>query len=136
MKVLLDTGVWWRWTTNGPMNPSLREFLKDGIKEAYLCPVSVFELLYKVRIGKEPEPNIADWRTRIVAGFKLAPVSTEAAVVAAEWDWEHGDPMDRILAAVALTENLTLIHTDTRLRNLKGFPHRYFKGAPLPQSPR
>ena len=118
------------------MNPSLREFLKDGIKEAYLCPVSVFELLYKVRIGKEPEPNIADWRTRIVAGFKLAPVSTEAAVVAAEWDWEHGDPMDRILAAVALTENLTLIHTDTRLRNLKGFPHRYFKGAPLPQSPR
>jgi PIN domain nuclease of toxin-antitoxin system len=132
MKVLLDTGVWWRWMTKGPLRRTLLEFLDKEASEFYLCPLSVLEAFYKVERQRLSEPQDKDWRTRIVEGFKLAPVTFESARLAAEWTWAHGDPVDRILAAVAATQNLTLVHTDRVLKDFAGFPQRYFKSM-LPE---
>ena len=42
------------------------------------------------------------------------------------WPWSHKDPADRLLAATAQCEDVELWHTDTVIKKLTGFPHRYF----------
>ena len=36
------------------------------------------------------------------------------------------DPADRLLAATAQCEEVELWHTDTVIKKMTGFPHRYF----------
>lgn len=129
MRILLDTGVWWRWMTRGPLRSALLEFLASPDSVFHLCPLSVLEITYKLRHRGLRPPEDPDWQERILHGFRLAPVTFEAAWLAGEWPWDHGDPIDRVLAAVAATQGLTLVHTDTRLKDLAGFPQQYFPAA-------
>ncbi len=79
-----------------------------------------------------PPPD--QWLEESLQGFKPALLTFESARLAGSWDWPHGDPVDRALAAIAKVEGLTLIHTDTRLKNLPGFPQRYFKAVAMPEN--
>jgi PIN domain nuclease of toxin-antitoxin system len=83
-------------------------------------------MLYKVKFKGLPAPTHAGWLSEALAGYRPALLTMEAGQQAGEWDWPHGDPVDRCLAAVALTQGLTLIHTDTVLKRLEGFPQKYF----------
>lgn len=129
MQILLDTGVWWRWMTRKPLRDSLTAFLAGPDLQFHLCPLSVLEIAHKVKHGGLKAPEDADWQTQILHGFRLAPFTFEAAWLAGQWPWEHGDPIDRALAAVAATSGLTLIHSDARLKDLSGFPQRYFRSV-------
>jgi len=126
MRALIDSGLWWRRYHGLPMSRRLARFLEQEVSEFWLCPLSVQEMLYKWRHRKLPAPDPAGWLAEATTGYRTAPVTFEAARVAGLWDWAHGDPVDRLLAAVANTEGLTLVHTDQRLRTLTGFPQRYF----------
>jgi PIN domain nuclease of toxin-antitoxin system len=127
MKALLDSGVWWARWHGLPLHSGLQEALKE-VTEWWLCPLSIAEMLYKWRHKPKvlPGPNPALWLNRSLSGFRMASISPAAAQLAGLWDWRHGDPVDRLLCAVAKTEGLTLIHTDTVLKDLPGFPQRYF----------
>jgi PIN domain nuclease of toxin-antitoxin system len=46
------------------------------------------------------------------------PVSTKHALYAGKLEWGHRDPFDRILAAQALVDNLTLISNDSVFHTL------------------
>lgn len=52
-----------------------------------------------------------------VAGLSI---TEEHALLAGQLDWEHRDPFDRILAAQAMTESLTLITADAVFDSLPG----------------
>lgn len=131
MKVLLDSGIWWRRFHQLPLAPNLKALLAHPDTEFWLCPVSVEEMLFKWRHKPHhlPAPHPDTWLMESLRGFRLAPVTWAAARLAGLWDWQHGDPVDRLLAAVAKTEDLTLVHTDTVLKDLPGFPQRYFPKA-------
>jgi PIN domain nuclease of toxin-antitoxin system len=129
MKALLDSGVWWRHAMRLPMRKNLAGFLENEVAEWWLSPLSVGEMLFKVKHRRLPAPTHTGWLNEAVSGYRIAPLSFSAGVKAGQWDWEHGDPVDRFLAAVALTEGLTLIHTDERLKVLDGFPQKYFRGT-------
>jgi PIN domain nuclease of toxin-antitoxin system len=131
MRALIDSGLWWRRYHGLPMSPRLARFLEQEVSEFWLCPLSVQEMLYKWRHRKLPAPDPAFWLAEATAGFRMAPVTFEVTRVAGLWEWPHGDPVDRLLAAVASTEGLTLLHTDQRLRELTGFPQRYFPNVAL-----
>jgi len=128
MKLLLDSGVWWWQYHRLPLAPGLRALLATPGAALYLCPLSVTEMLYKWRHKPKrlPGPPPAQWLAHSLTGFHLAPFTWEAAELAGLWEWPHGDPIDRALAAVAQVQNLTLVHTDTVLRGLAGFPQKYF----------
>lgn len=126
MKVLLDSGVWWSYMGKLPMKQPLADFLEHDVTEWWLSPLSVAEMLYKVKHKKLPAPGHAAWLEEALRGFRVAPFSMAAGQQAGEWSWKHGDPVDRSLAAIALTQGLTLIHTDTVLKELPGFPQVYF----------
>ncbi|MCW5558652.1 MAG: PIN domain-containing protein [Verrucomicrobiae bacterium] len=126
MRALIDSGLWWRRYHGLPLSRRLTRFLEEEVGEFWLCPISVQEMLYKWRHRQLPAPDPAGWLAEATSGYRLAPVTFEAGRIAGLWEWPHGDPVDRLLAAVAQTEGLTLVHTDQRLRPLIGFPQRYF----------
>lgn len=126
MKVLLDSGVWWRKSGKLPMKKPLADFLENDVTEWWLSPFAVAEMLYKVKHKKLPAPVGADWLNESLQGYRIAPFTIEAGKIAGSWNWKYGDPVDRCIAAVAVSEGLTLIHTDTVLKNLAGFPQLYF----------
>lgn len=126
MKVLLDSGVWWKKAMGLPMRKPLADFLRNEVTEWWLCPLSPAEMLYKVKFRKLPAPTHSGWLEEALSGYRPAVMTMAAGEIAGCWDWEHGDPVDRCLAAVALTQGLTLVHTDTVLKELDGFPQKFF----------
>jgi len=46
------------------------------------------------------------------------PISTKHAHFAGKFEWSHRDPFDRLLAAQAFTENMTLITNDPAFKDL------------------
>jgi PIN domain nuclease of toxin-antitoxin system len=61
--------------------------------------------------------------------FVLENLSSAAALQAGLWDWDHGDLMDRSLAAIAADTAIPLVHTDRVLRKLGGFPQKWFQNT-------
>ena len=132
MKVLLDTGVWFRRYHGLPLRKSLQRFLCEEVTEYHLCPLSVAEIAFKWQRGRLPGvPDPKLWVPRSLENFVLEPPSASASLQAGLWDWAHGDLVDRTLAAIAVETNLTLTHTDSLLRRFSGFPQKYFANAPM-----
>lgn len=129
MRVLLDTSVWWPYMARGPLRQVLRTFLENTVTEFLLCPLSVWEIERKIVLGQAVAPRDPDWRDSVTRGFGWVHLGAESARLAAGWPWEHKDPVDRMLAAIAQTEGVPLVHTDTKLKNLSGFPQRYFQAS-------
>ncbi len=88
------------------------------------------EIIQKWRTGKLDCPHPQEWLDNALQGYEILPITEPIACLAALWDWPHKDPADRILAATAFTHGVELWHCDTVLKNLTGFPHRYFKAPP------
>jgi PIN domain nuclease of toxin-antitoxin system len=129
MRALLDTGVWFRRYHRLPMSSALRRYL-DEVTEFYLSPLSVAEISYKWQRGKLPQvPDPRTWVAQSLENFLLLDLSSEAALQAGLWPWTHGDLVDRNLAAISAESDLTLVHTDKVLRDLSGFPQKWFKNV-------
>jgi PIN domain nuclease of toxin-antitoxin system len=129
MRVLLDSGVWFRRYHRLGLSKPLTRFLAAEVTEWHLTTVSIAGLLYKWRHRNLPVADPARWLDESLEGFTLQPLTAQIARRAGLWDWEHGDPADRIIAATAAELDLTLIHTNERLKDLAGFPQRYFRGG-------
>jgi PIN domain nuclease of toxin-antitoxin system len=131
VQVLADTGVWFRFVRRLPLPRKVETVLADTATERYLCPISSMEIVRKWQSGKLPCPDPSEWLDHALEGFEILPITEPIARLAAEFDWAHRDPADRLIAASAERHRIELWHTDTTLEKLKGFPHRYFKGIAL-----
>ena len=113
--ILLDTHVW-AWSLTGTSLPVTIAESIAAAEAVYVSPISFFEIGQKVRIGKWPEMERFVQRLpdvlRDQGGF-VASFTPEIALKAALLDWPHRDPLDRILAATCLTENLPIASVDT-----------------------
>ena len=82
---------------------------------------TAWEMAIKVGIGKWPEAAalVDDFEAKIaLPGFRLLPISVPHVRAAGLMQSPHRDPFDRLLAAQAMTEGLTLVTADTRLAAL------------------
>jgi PIN domain nuclease of toxin-antitoxin system len=110
---------------------SFREKLSPGATEAIeraessdITPVisaaTVYEIGYAVARGRA---NLSIPKEALFAGirsrFRIVPVTIEIALTAANLDPFHGDPMDRLIAATAILENLPLVTADRKIRDSK-----------------
>ena len=129
MRVLADTGVWFRFVRRLPLHRKLEAVLADSATQRYLCPISSMEIIRKWQSGKLPCPDPREWLDHALEGFEILPITEPIARAAALWEWDHNDPADRLIAATAKRNEIELWHTDTILQKLSGFPHRYFKGV-------
>ncbi len=119
MICLLDTHIFLWWLFADPRLPATAHALIEDINNQILVSVaSVWEISTKFRLGKLPEAenvakNVPEWIRK--AGFKALSVSPEHAQLAGEWQMAHRDPFDRMLAAQAKLEDISLVTVDKQL---------------------
>lgn len=119
---LLDThALLWAVQEDRKLGREARRVIEDMDFRLYASAISAFEVATKYRLGKLPGYEIvAENYPAIVRrlGAQELPVNTEHAWLAAKLEWPHRDPFDRILAAQASAEGLTLISNDAAFASL------------------
>jgi len=117
-KYLLDTHTF-LWASHESRIFKLGEAARDAIEDPdsvlYVSAASIFEISNKYRKGKLPEySSIAENCLETLEGLDAheLPLNWVQANIAGNLDWQHKDPFDRMLAAQAQSEDLTLITCD------------------------
>lgn len=121
---LLDTHVV-IWLASRRRTPpaGLISALESGDGKPLASAVSAFEIATKVRLGKLDEARVLaeGWDTLVPAlGAGVLALNDRHALLAGRLDWDHKDPFDRLLAAQAITEGLTLVTADRAFDDLPG----------------
>ena len=119
---LLDTHTF-LWAVRGSSNLSdtAVKIIEDTSEQVFVSAVSAYEIMNKHRIGKLPEfDDVAKDYFNFVKklGVDSLPVSEQHAHYAGKFEWTHRDPFDRLLAAQATADNLTLITNDPVFKEL------------------
>ena len=89
--------------------------------ELYLSVVSLWEIAIKIKIGKI---NIKNSIQNIVSkceeeNIKILPIKVEYMdeTLRLPFNENHKDPFDRMILSTAISEDLTLISTDSKMKN-------------------
>jgi PIN domain nuclease of toxin-antitoxin system len=108
--------IWW-WNDDPQLSPAARAAMVDPANEIFVSPVCGIEIATKVRRGtlNLGEP-LADYEHVFDEdGFLHLPINFLHARDAGLLPGEHKDPFDRLIAAQALIENLTVITRDPQI---------------------
>ena len=120
MHILLDTRVFVWWLME---EPRLKKCVLDRIGDAnsvvYISAISIWEILIKSNLGKIKMPTRGLEEQIRNNGFSALPISVSHALAAGALPMHHRDPFDRMLIAQAQVERLTLITSDTRIKQYK-----------------
>lgn len=120
MKLLLDTHVYVWWANADPqLSASARDALATG--ELFISPVVFWEIATKQKGGRWPEgARPLDDAARMIADGTLRhlPITHAHARRAGDLLSAHKDPFDRMLAAQAALDGLTLVTADAAFRTL------------------
>jgi PIN domain nuclease of toxin-antitoxin system len=123
MRLLLDTHalVWW-WTDDPRLSAGARKAIRRESNEILVSAASAWELSTKQRLGKLGLPDAVERFGELCAadGFSHLAVSWAHAQRAGTYPQPHRDPFDRMLAAQAELERLTLITADPALAAFPG----------------
>lgn len=116
MSFLLDTHAFLWWVTADPrLSVAAKTVIDDGSARRCVSAVTAFEIANKFRVGKlEFARGIIQHFDIILneAGFGKLAVTHEHALLAGQMTSDHKDPFDRMLAAQAKLEPLTLVTID------------------------
>ncbi len=111
---LLDTQVvLWGALTPARLPSPVREIM-EGVQSVFVSSASLWEIETKRQIGKLAL-GIDLGRHLASHGFLELPITWLHARQVAALPLIHRDPFDRILAAQAMAENLTLVTADRAL---------------------
>jgi len=119
LTLLLDTHIFLWWLFDDSRLPAgIRSTIENPDNPILVSSASVWEITTKFRIGKLPEAsrvakNVPAWIDK--AGFQALAVIPCHAQLAGEWNLSHRDPFDRMLAAQAKLEKVTLATVDKAL---------------------
>lgn len=121
MRLLLDTHTL-AWAVGAPELLSSRVFklLSEPQNVLLVSPASLWEMSIKYRAGKWPEvapfmdeAQYAAFAKRL--GVQELPIRIPHTRLAGQFNLEHKDPFDRLLAAQALLEGVPLVSKDPAL---------------------
>ena len=117
MRVLADThAVVWFAFADPRLPATARTVLADPANEVLVSPASYWEIAIKVHLGKwhlvQPYPDLIDslWSTY---GFRILPILPDHTARLIGLANHHNDPFDRLLAAQALAEGVSIVSGDS-----------------------
>lgn len=116
MKFLLDTNVW-LWSVSEPrlLSREAYDVFADRANELFLSAASAWEIAIKWSSGKirlpEP-PSTYVPRVMLLQGIRPLAISVPHALAVSVLRPIHRDPFDRLLAAQANLEDMTLMSSD------------------------
>jgi PIN domain nuclease of toxin-antitoxin system len=116
---LLDTHtlLWW-WTEPDRLGHDAREILGEGAARILVSVASVWEIAIKTQSGKLTA--IANFSREYGPlmrsnAFKALMITDDHALKAGFLTGAHRDPFDRMIAAQAMIENLTVLTRDPEI---------------------
>ena len=123
MRLLLDTHTLiWLMNNDPRLGRAARAAIASPANRVFVSAASVWEASIKFRIGKFPEAAIlVDHPRKVLESLDMEDlaISLEHARLAGSLADKHKDPFDRMLAAQALLEGLTLVSLDAVFDDLK-----------------
>jgi PIN domain nuclease of toxin-antitoxin system len=119
MRLLLDTHVaLWSLLQPERLPVNVEALVRDAANDVYVSAASIWEISIKFALRKPTAPPF-DGRTAVLEfralDFEILSVNADHAAGIDLLPTIHGDPFDRIIAAQALVEPLTLVTHDRRL---------------------
>lgn len=124
MTHLLDThALLWALTDPARLGEQARMIIANRKTRLIASAASAWEIATKHRIGKLPQADAlvgayAKHLDRL--GAIRLPMTEEHCLLSGGLSWAHRDPFDRMLAAQAMIESLTLITDDPVFTHLPG----------------
>jgi PIN domain nuclease of toxin-antitoxin system len=120
MRLLLDTHAFLWWVQDAPeLSKKARASIANPDNECLLSLVSCWEIAIKVSLGKLTLPNpIERFVPEQLAAnrFRQLDIGFRHVARVAGLTFHHRDPFDRLLAAQALEETLTMVTADPVFR--------------------
>ena len=122
MRLLLDTHTFvWAVdaSSNHRLSPRARSAIEVRENDVFVSAASAWEIASKYRIGRWPEAGrvLSEWNTIITElGAAELPITAKHALRAGGYPVEHADPFDRMLAAQAELDGLSLVSVDRSLQ--------------------
>ncbi|MDR1294883.1 MAG: type II toxin-antitoxin system VapC family toxin [Bifidobacteriaceae bacterium] len=116
MRAILDTNAF-LWAVREPakLSRAASEVISDRANSLVVPACVSWELAIKHRRGRLPEaaPILADYAGTLarLGGAALA-MSDAHTLVAGGMEWDHADPFDRMVVAIAIVENLPIVTAD------------------------
>ena len=131
MRHLLDTGVWLRAVNQPQTIPSGALRLLQTPREMFgLAAISLWEVGKKVQVGKLHLPkDLPGWFADALApNIELLALTGEVVTDAMRLpEFPNRDPADELIVATARVHKLTLLTTDTRLKDYRHARIHYFR---------
>lgn len=116
MRLLLDTHAFLWWVADSPkLSSAAREAIRDPKSECLVSLASCWEIAIKQSLGKLKLPVPLDHfipAQMAANSFQQMDIDFRHVALIAVLPFHHRDPFDRLLAAQAVTEDLTLVSAD------------------------
>jgi PIN domain nuclease of toxin-antitoxin system len=117
MSFLLDTcALLWFLSNDPKLSLAARTAIEEPANVRWVSPASLFEIAIKVRTGKLKlnAPFAMIFPTQLsAADIHLLPLEPYHIEPLTTLPLHHKDPFDRLIAATALVEGLTLVSPDS-----------------------
>jgi PIN domain nuclease of toxin-antitoxin system len=116
LNLLLDTAVViWATATPERLSTDARAALEARRNSVFVSAASAWEVGTKFRRGRLDQAAglVDDWVLRLAAmGYVPLDITAAHGLRGGGYDIDHGDPFDRIIAAQAELEGMTLVASD------------------------
>lgn len=117
MRLLIDTHAFlWFVAGDRRLSSRARRRIEDPANDKLLSVASVWEIAIKASLKKLTLSVSIDVLVKEGAvdnGIALLDIRADHAAAVTHLPWHHRDPFDRLLAAQASAERLTLVSADT-----------------------
>jgi len=120
MRLLLDTHVAIWWINGHKTLPSeVKAMLVNNANSLHVSVVSAWEVAIKTSLGKLPEfkgGSKAFLAKLANIPIALLPIEPRHLEMVETLPFHHRDPFDRLLAATAMVEGMTILTADENIR--------------------
>ena len=120
MRLLLDThALLWFVEADPRLSSKARTAMEDPGSELYISTASTWELAIKIGQGRLrlTGPLEAYLQQRLEQGYRALDIEWRHTCLVNTLPLHHRDPFDRMLAAQALAEDMTLVSADPAFRD-------------------
>ena len=114
MKLLLDShAVYWWAVGSARLSSRAKRLILDRANTVLVSAASIYEIELKARRGRVNLPSFELRAALRRNEVEELAITHEHAEYAANFDWEHRDPWDRLLLAQARLEQCSLVSVDS-----------------------